>query len=320
MSSTVLKTKHIGGTQEPSQSLWRTLVANRVLLLMFLPGFLLILVFEYGAMYGVIIAFKKYNIGLGILGSPWVGLDHFRDMFSNPTSLRVIKNTLVISVLKLIWGIPAPIILALLINELANGFFKRFVQSVSYLPHFISWVIISSIVYSMLSPSNGIVNALIGLVGIDPIYFMTNRNWFRTVLVASSVWKEAGWGTILYLAALASIDPTQYEAAIMDGASRIQRMLYISLPALVPVIAIVTILSLGGILNAGFDQVFNMYNSRVYTVADIIDTFVYRTGLVGLNYSFATAVGLFKSVVGLVLVLIANTVARRASGGQYGLW
>lgn len=299
---------------------WRQLVATRSLFLMFLPGLLLLVVFEYGPMYGLLIAFKDYRLTEGVWDSPWVGLAHFEELFGDEAAVNVLKNTLIISVLKLLWGLPAPIILALLINEVRPGLFKRFVQSISYLPHFISWVILGSLVYSLLSPSTGMVNLVLKAVGIEPVYFMTEEGWFRPILVASNIWKEVGWGTIIYLAALAGINTELFEAAVIDGASRLQRMRDISLPSLKPVIGIVTVLSLGGILNAGFDQVFNLYNPRVYEVGDIIDTYVYRLGLIDFQYSFTTAVGFFKSVVGFILILIANFIARKVSDGRYGLW
>ncbi len=316
----VAKGRTAAAARATRRPFWQQIAANKTLFLMFLPGLLLLMIFEYGSMWGLVIAFKDYNIGLGIWDSPWVGLKHFQTFFATPSVLQVLKNTLVISVLKLACGLPAPIILALLINELHAGIFKRFVQSVSYLPHFISWVILSAMVYSLLSPSSGAVNGALRGLGLQPIAFMTTPDWFRPILVLSNIWKEVGWGTIIYLAALAGVGVDLYEAATIDGASRLQRMRHISFPALLPVIGIVVVLSLGGILNAGFDQVFNLYNPRVQRVGDIIDTYVYRQGLVGLEYSFTAAVGLFKSFVGLILVLVANQIARRTSEGQYGLW
>jgi putative aldouronate transport system permease protein len=305
---------------EKKKTLWQRIVAARTLLLMFLPGFALILVFDYGPMYGLQIAFKDLNIIQGIWGSPWVGLKHFRAFFGNPAAMKVVRNTIEISLLRIAFGFPAPIILALALNEVKDGFFKRFTQTVSYLPHFISWIIIAALFNAMLSPSGGVVNTIIKAFGGRPIYFMASPQWFRPVLIFSAIWKEVGWGAVIYLAALSGVDPTLYEAAIVDGATRLQRMRYIGLPSIMPVITIVLILSMGGILNAGFDQIFNMYNARVYDVADIIDTFVYRAGLVSMEYSFSTAVGLFKSVVGLILVLIVNSIASRVSEERQGLW
>lgn len=290
------------------------------LFLMFLPGLMLLVVFEYGPMYGLILAFKEYNLGLGINSSPWVGLANFERLLTEQQALQVLRNTVIISVLKLLFGIPAPIILALIINEVRQGIFKRFVQTVSYLPHFLSWVILSAIIYQLLSPSSGIINLVLREFGFRPVYFLAEEAWFRPILVLSSIWKEVGWGTIIYLAALTAVNSDLHEAAVIDGASRLRRIRDINLPTIVPVIGIVSLLSLGGILSAGFDQVFNLYNPRVYDVADIIDTYVYRIGLVGFDYSFSTAVGLFKGLVGFTLVLVFNAYARKLSGGRYGLW
>lgn len=292
----------------------------RTLFLMLLPGLCFILLFNYGPMYGLQIAFKDYNIGKGIWGSPWVGLKHFRMFFSNASSLRVLRNTLLISIYRLLLGFPAPIILALLINEVGNKAFKRTTQTISYLPHFISWIIASGIIINILSPSTGIVNHVLKSLGIQPIYFMTDTRWFRSILVLSGIWKEVGWGSVVYLAAISSIDAEQYEAAIVDGATRMQRIRYITLPSMLPLISVMLILSMGGILNAGFDQIFNMYNSMVFEVADIIDTYVYRIGLVQMDYSFSTAVGFFKSTVGLTLMLIVQFMSKRLGSSEYGLW
>jgi putative aldouronate transport system permease protein len=298
----------------------RPLKSQIPLMLMFLPGLLLILTFEYGPMYGLVLAFKDFKLGLGVWDSPWVGMANFERLFNEDQSVRVLRNTIIISVLKLAAGIPAPIILALIINEVRQGIFKRSVQTISYLPHFLSWVILSSMIYQLLSPSSGIANTVLKTLGFQPIYFLADPDWFRPILVISSLWKEVGWGTIIYLAALASVNYDLHEAAALDGASRLQRIRDINFPTIVPVIGIVALLNLGGVLNAGFDQVFNLYNPQVYSVGDIIDTFVYRVGLVGMDYGFATAVGLFKGVVGFTLVMILNAWARKLSDGRYGLW
>ena len=244
MATAVSRARPARLTGERSRSLWKRIVAAKTLFYMFLPGFALILVFYYGPMYGLMIAFKNYNISQGIWGSHWVGLQNFADFFSTPVALRTLRNTIIISLLRIAFGFPAPIILALLINEVTDGFFKRFVQSVSYLPHFISWVIIAAVVTDLLSPSTGVVNLGLKAVGMQPIYFMTSTTWFRPVLVISGIWKEVGWGTVIYLAALSSVDLALYEAAIVDGASRLQRMRYISLPSILPVVTIVLILSI----------------------------------------------------------------------------
>ncbi len=304
------------------RTLWQRVWAARTLFLMFLPGFLLILVFNYGPMYGLQIAFKDYKISEGIWGSPWVGLKHFQRFFffDTKTTIRVLRNTIEISLLKIIFGFPAPIILALLINEVKDGLFKRFVQNVSYLPHFVSWVVIAALVQAMTSPSTGPINAVIKALGGRPIYFMADPHWFRVLLIASAVWKNVGWGAVIYLAALSNVDPTLHEAAIVDGANRLQRIWYINLPTILPVVTIVLILRMGTIMNAGFDQIFNMYSTVVYEVSDIIDTYVYRAGLSGMQFSYASAVGMFKGVVGLIMVLTVNAIVRRLSDEKSALW
>jgi putative aldouronate transport system permease protein len=296
--------------------IWR----HRTLMLMFLPGFAFVLLFNYGPIYGVQIAFKDYNISKGIWGSEWVGLKHFISFFTVPDNLRLLKNTIVISVLKLVFSFPMPIILAIMINEIGNRSFKRVVQTISYLPHFISWVIIAGIVTAVLSPSTGVVNVIIKALGGRPIYFMTNSTWFRPVLVISNIWKEIGWSSVIYLAALSGVDPQLYEAAMIDGSTRMQRVRHITLPSILSVVAIILILSMANILNAGFDQVFNMYNPSVYGVSDIIDTYVYRVGLGQMQFSFTTAMGLFKSLVGLVMVVIVNAATAGLGQSEYGLF
>lgn len=299
-----------------SASFWQRLKNNRSRLLMFLPGFLFILIFSYGPMYGLILAFKDYNISLGILGSPWAGLKHFEMFFSSQSSMTALTNTVIISFLRLIFSFPAPIILALMLNELNNGMFKKISQTVSYLPHFISWIVVAGIITTLLSPSTGSVNYIIKLFGGDPILFLTDTRWFRTILIVSGIWKEIGWGSVIYLAAMCSIPQDQHEAAVIDGATRIQRMRYITLPSLKSVISIMLLMQAGGIMNAGFDQVFNLYSPSVYEVGDIIDTYVYRVGIGQMMYSFNTAVGLFKSVVNFALVVVVNAITKRLNDGE----
>jgi putative aldouronate transport system permease protein len=265
-----------------------------------------------------LIAFKDYKFRLGILHSPWVGLEHFHDLFMKPSFWQVFRNTMIISTYKLIFGFPAPIVFALLLNEIKQMIFKRWIQTISYLPHFLSWVILSGILIEFLSPSVGPVNLVLKLFGVEPIYFLASPQWFRSVLVSSEIWKELGWSTIVYLAALTGVNPELYEAAKVDGASRFQRLLYVTLPALYPVITILLILAIGRIINDDFDQVFNLYNQAVYNVGDVLSTYTYRMGLVQMDYSLATAVGLFKNVIAFTLVIIANYIAKRIN--EYGLW
>lgn len=320
MSSVALRVGRVAVPGAGRRSFWQRVVAARVLLLMLVPGLLLILIFNYGPMYGLLMAFQDFQVTKGIWGSPWVGLKHFQEFISNPSAVNALRNTLLISFLKLAFGFPAPILLAILFNELRNGIFKRASQTISYMPHFVSWIVFAALITAMLSPSTGVINQFLKFLGIRPIYFMADPGWFRVVLIASEIWKEIGWGAIIYLAALSGVDPTLHEAAVVDGATRIQRILYINIPSLLPIAALMLILRMGGILNAGFDQVFNMYNVQVYQTADIIDTYVYRTGLADLKYSFAAAVGFFKSAVGLVMVVVVNEIARRMSDRYYALW
>lgn len=288
------------------------------LTLMFLPVILYFLVFHYAPMYGITLAFKEFNLSLGIFGSPWVGFENFKDMFSVDTFWRAVKNTVIISFLKLAFGFPMPIILALMLNEVRLVKFKKVIQTISYLPHFLSWIILAGLFIQLFSPSNGTVNYILGLAGIKPIYFMADNNWFRSVLIITDIWKGAGWGSIIYLATISGISSEIHEAAECDGTGRFQKICYITLPMLVPTIVIMFILNVGGIMNAGFDQILNMYNTAVYETSDIIDTYVYRYGLGQMKYSMATAVGLFKNVIGFVLVIITNKISNSIS--EYGIW
>lgn len=292
-------------------SLWSRIKRDKSLLLMLLPGIILVLIFCYGPMYGLIIAFKDYNIGEGILGSPWVGFKHFEKFFSSSATMNVLSNTLIISFLRLVFGFPAPIFLAIMLNEIRQGPFKRIVQTVSYFPHFISWVIVAGIVSDLCSPSSGIINYIIKSLGGQPISFLTDTHWFRPVLIISGIWKSVGWESVIYLAALCAVPPELHEAATIDGASRLQRVRYITIPTIQPVISIMLLLAMGNIMSAGFDQVFNLYSPTVYQVGDIIDTYVYRIGIGQMMYSFNTAVGLFKSVVGVVLMVTVNFITKR---------
>jgi putative aldouronate transport system permease protein len=300
------------------KSFGRRVLKMRWYYLLLLPVLLNMALFHYKPMYGIVIAFKDYMILDGILGSPWVGFAHFQRLFSSMLFYRVLSNTFIISVLRIVFGFPAPILLALLLNELRGLQFKRVVQTISYLPHFISWVVLGGIIQEVLSPSRGVVNYFITLFGGKAIYFLTEPSYFRAILVSTGIWQSVGWGSIVYLAAITSIDVQQYEAAYIDGATRFQQARFITLPSLMPVVTVIFLLNLSSILNAGFDQVFNLYNGMVMSVGDIIDTYVYRVGLLGFEYSFATAVGLFKNVIGFLLVIGVNAITGRYS--DYGLW
>jgi putative aldouronate transport system permease protein len=287
---------------------------HRFLYAMLLPGLLYFTLFRYWPLLNAQIAFKDFQPTLGVWGSPWVGLQYFLEFFNSYYFGQLMSNTIIISVAKLVLGIPPAIILAIAIHETRLKFLARSAQTISYLPHFLSWVIVFGILLAMLSPSEGLINQTLRNLGLEPVAFMTDPNYFRGVIIFSDIWKETGWSAILYLAALLAINPALYEAASIDGASRWQRIRYISLPGLLDVIILVTLLRLGNILDAGFGQVFVLYSLPVYSVADIIDTWVYRQGIQNFQFSLATAVGLFKGVIGLLLIVSANRIAQRWSG------
>lgn len=291
----------------------------RYLYLLALPGLLYFIIFRYVPMYGVVIAFQDFSINKGIWGSEWVGLEQFRKLFQGLSFASVFKNTVIISLYKLILGFPAPIILALLLNEVKNQRFKKVTQTIVYLPHFISWVILAGLISMFLHPDSGLINEVVKLFndgkGID---FLVSKKYFRSILVISDIYKGIGWGSIVYIAAISAIDSTIYEAAMVDGANRLKQMWYITLPELKSTIIVMFILNMGGILNAGFEQILLLYNPRVYEVADIIDTYVYRNGIMSSNYSLSTAAGLFKSVISMGLIIITNKIAHMME--EDGLW
>ncbi len=297
---------------------WRRAKRMYALYLLFLAPLVILIIFRYVPIYGIGIAFVDYRYAKGILGSPWNSFDHFRQLFENPYFARLFRNTVIISVLKLVFGFPAPIILALILNEVQSSAFKRTVQTISYLPHFLSWVVLSGIIIEMLSPQRGVVGYLYTLLGMEAPVIMYSQGLFRPMLVVTAMWQGVGWGTIVYLAAIAGINPELYESATVDGANRLQMAVRITVPSLIPVIVVLFILNVGGIMEAGFDQILNLYNPLVFEVADIIDTFVYRKGILDRQYDYATAVGLFKSVLNVGLLVAANMIIRRFS--EYGIW
>lgn len=304
-------------TRERRIPFWLKGWKQKELLLMLLPGLAWFFVYKYLPIYGALIAFKDYDIMKGILQSPWADpwYKHFQFFAESPYFSQLIGNTLIISVYRLIFGMLPPIVLAILFNECRFGWMKRFAQTVTYMPHFLSWVIIYGILIALLSQSTGLVNRWIVESGGEAIPFLSSNEWFRAILISSDIWQGAGWGAIIYLAGIAGIDPTLYEAAKVDGASRLRLIWHITLPGIRSVIILLFILRLGHIMDAGFDQIFVMYNINVYQVADILDTWVYRSGLEQLNFSLSSAVGLFKSVIGLALVLVSNNLAKRWGGG-----
>lgn len=279
--------------------------------LMIIPGLVLVIIFNYFPMFGLAMAFEKYMPTKGILGSKWIGFDNFRYVILLPSFFQVIWNTVYIAVMKIIVGLVVPISIALLLNEMRHLVTKRIVQSLVYLPHFLSWVILGGILIDILSPQTGIVNRIIQGVGLDPIFFLGDNRWFPFTLVFSNEWKEFGFSTIVYLAAIVGINPALYEAAVIDGANRWKQSWHITLPSIIPIIVLMATLSMGNILNAGFEQVFNLYSPVVYQSGDIIDTFVYRIGLLEAQYGVATAVGLFQSVVSFALISTSYYLAYR---------
>lgn len=291
---------------------------NYDIFLLFLPVLLWYLIFCYLPMYGIVIAFQDFKLAVGIKGSEWIGLEQFKKLFRSPSFLRVFQNSVEISLLRIIFGFPLPILLALMLNEVKSKTFKKVSQTISYLPHFLSWVVLAGVFTQILSPSTGIVNQILNAIGIDSIYFMGDPKWFRFTLIATGIWQSVGWGSIIYIAAITSIDSQMYEAAVIDGANRFQQIIKITLPSIAPVITIQLILTSGSIINAGFDQIFNMYNDSVMKVSDIIDTFVYRKGLTEMQFSFSTAVGLFKNVISFALVILTNTISKRVNDN--GIW
>ena len=282
--------------------------------LMVLPGILLVLIFNYLPMMGIIIAFEKFIPARGLFGhQKWVGLGNFKYVLDMPNTLQVLNNTLLIAVLKIIAGLAVPLIFALLINEIRSKTLKRSIQTMIYFPYFLSWIILGGILIDILSPSEGIVNMTLKAIGINPIFFLGDNKWFPITMVVSNTWKEFGFGTIIYLAAIAGIDPVLYEAAIIDGASRWKQTLHVTLPGMIMIIVLLTVLSMGNILNAGFDQVFNLYSPQVYESGDILDTLVYRLGLLQYQYGPATAVGLFKSIVSTFLICTSYYLAYKVA-------
>lgn len=279
-----------------------------ILHLMLLPGMAILFVFAILPMLGAVIAFQDFNPALGVGRSDWIGWSNFTFMFQIPDSKQVFTNTLVIACMKIVSGLAVPLLFALLLNEMRLAWFKRSVQTIVYLPHFLSWVILSGIVLDIMS-YDGILNHMLSWVGIEPIMFMSSNRWFRWILVMTDTWKEFGFSTIIYLAALTGVNPSLYEAAAIDGATRMKQIRHVTLPALLPTVILLATLAIGNVLNAGFDQIFNLYNPLVYETGDIIDTYVYRTGLIEQQYGLATAIGLLKSIVSFVLIIVSYRLA-----------
>lgn len=295
----------------PKKSIWKRILKDRYLLLLFLPCLIYYILFKYVPMWGVLISFKDFKPFIGFWGSEWVGLKHYIDFFNNPNAWRIIRNTLLLGVYTLLWCFPLPIVFALALNELTRPKFKKFVQTVSYMPHFLSAVVVCGMLNSFLSPVRGIVNIIINMFGGETINFLSTASWFRPIYVASEVWQTLGWGAIVYLAAITNVDPQYYEAAKLDGASRLRQIWSITLPCIAPTVATMLILRIGSILEVGLEKVLLLYSPAIYETSDIIATYVYRQGLVSGNMSYATAIGLFSSVINLVLLVSANYFSKK---------
>ena len=288
------------------------------LYLMLAPMVLWFLIFLYKPMYGLQIAFKDYSVFKGITESPWVGLEHFYTLFENDQFIRSIRNTVMISGASLIFGFPIPIFLALMFNEILNPKFKKTAQTIVYLPHFISAVIIAGIVITAFAPSTGVINLMLNAMGYDSVYFLTKPEWFRTIFVGTGIWQEAGFGSIVFLAAVAGVNPSLYESAVVDGATRFQMMYKITIPCILPTILIMLIIKIGNILEVGFEMIIMLYQPATYETADVISTFIYRQGLQAAQYDLAAAAGLFNAVIAFMLVIAANTISKRMS--KTSLW
>ncbi|MGO4495724.1 ABC transporter permease [Paenibacillus sp. 2RAB27] len=298
--------------------LLRDLRRDKYLYVLALPGVLFFIIFKFVPMWGVVISFQNFSPFAGITGSEWVGFEHFQRFFTNPDFMLLFRNTMAINLMNLVLFFPLPIVLSLLLNELRSVLYQRVIQSIVYMPHFLSWVIISGLTFLLFAKGEGLVNKMLEGLGFARMDFLTNPNTFWAMLTVQSIWKECGWGTILFLAAMASIDPGVYEAAKIDGAGRFRQMWHITLPAIRTVIITLLILRLGHMLDVGFEQVFLMYNGAVSQVAEVFDTYVYRVGIQQGEFSYSTAAGLFKSIVGLVLVVIANWISKKM--GEEGVY
>lgn len=308
----------LGGAGRYFQSLGKYLWKHKYMYLMLVPAIAFYVVFCYAPMYGIMIAFKDFNPMKGILQSPWVGFEHFRQLFALDKFYQVVWNTIRISVERLVLGFPFPIIVALMLNELRSVKLKRSIQTAIYVPQFISWVVLGGIMVNLLSTNGGIVNGILEMFGGGHIGFLTDERYFEGTMIVSMIWKTFGWNTIIYLAALAGVDPQLYEAARVDGASRWKQLLHVTLPCIMPTIVVMLIMRIGSLMQAGFEQIFVLYNPGVYAVADIIDTYVYRIGLQDGMFELSTAVGLFKSVINFALIIFANKMARMA--GEEGVY
>ncbi|WNR45266.1 ABC transporter permease [Paenibacillus roseipurpureus] len=313
-----VKVMSLGRTKKRTQVI-RSIYRDKYLFMLLLPVIAYYVIFKYGPMLGEVIAFKNYRISDGIWGSQWVGLDQFRRLFSSNDFFQVLRNTLLLNLYSIVFAFPVPIILALMLNEVRKEWYKKLIQNLLYIPHFISWVVLGGIVIALLSPSTGIINyGLVHILGIEPVYFMINKLWWPVAFILSGIWQSAGWGTILYLAAMAGIDPQLYEAAKMDGASRLRQVWNVTLPGIRSTIAILLVLRMGHVMDVGFEHIYALQNDSVLSVSNVISTYVYNYGVKTMQYSYTTALGLFQGVIGLILVVSVNKLVKRM--GEDGLW
>ena len=312
-----MNTSYATTSQRKPNSLWVKICKNKHIYILLLPALITYFLFYYVPMGGLVIAFQKFSITKGIFKSPYVGFENFKNFLSDVYFWRLLKNTLTINLLKLLIGFPIPIIFALLLNEINSNKFKKVVQTVTYMPHFLSVVVVVSIVLTFVS-SNGFINALISMLGGEKISFMSRPEYFRTIYIASDIWQEMGWSSILYISALSGIDQSLYEAAVVDGAGRWKKLLHVTLPGITEIIMITLIMSIGRMLSLGYDKIILMYNPAIYETADVISTYVYRRGLINADYSYAAAVGMFNSIFNFMFLMAANKISNKATGS--GLW
>ena len=296
---------------------WKKIKKCKYLYIMMLLPIIYYILFHYLPLYGVLIAFKDYKIAKGVWGSPWVGFKWFEKFLADPYFWKLVKNTLLLNIYGLLWGFPVPILLALMLNEVTNAKFKRAIQTVSYLPHFISTVVVCGMVMNFLS-LDGIINQIIAAFGFDKIQFMVLPEWFRTIFTASGIWQTCGWTSIIYLSALTSVDQEILEAAMIDGANRFQRIKLVTLPSIAPTISIMLIMQIGRLMSLGYEKIILLYNGSTYETADVISTYVYRRGILSADFSYSTAVGLFQSVIGVILLVASNQISKKLSDSS--LW